>query len=254
MKLVQLIIDNKEWIFSGIGIAILSVVVGLFFSRNEGKIEQSTSFFSNNQGETIIINKSPGAGISNQPAPVVADKSSIVEVVDVRQLSNGKIDFLLKNTGNDTAFIKRVIFKFRPVMINKVLWPPVNAVFAPTYEYSYGVSIEYDKKVVSQQISFYEIPENPIEEIDFVHAKVRNADPLFVSQHIKPNDIDRFQVNLALTLHGEELFPSKREENQENGIHLYVSMRCIAIIEYDKDQKVETPEFNISFGELRVKE
>jgi LPXTG-motif cell wall-anchored protein len=35
---MQYIIDNKEWIFSGIGVAILSVIIGFILRKRKKKI------------------------------------------------------------------------------------------------------------------------------------------------------------------------------------------------------------------------
>lgn len=56
---MQWIIDNKEWIFSGIGVFIISLIIGLFMKRdssskqNQESGDNSTNYQS---GKDININ------------------------------------------------------------------------------------------------------------------------------------------------------------------------------------------------------
>ena len=57
--ILQFILDNKEWIFSGVGVAIVVAVAGYFFRKKSG-INQSIKSGSNSTniqaGQDVHIN------------------------------------------------------------------------------------------------------------------------------------------------------------------------------------------------------
>lgn len=46
-NLIQMAIDNKEWVFSGIGVAILSAIVGFFINKQSNSVKNKIGNNSN---------------------------------------------------------------------------------------------------------------------------------------------------------------------------------------------------------------
>jgi predicted tellurium resistance membrane protein TerC len=59
MKIIEWIIANKEWIFSGIGVLVITIVLNLIFrKKSEKQIQKSGRNSKNYQaGNNITINK-----------------------------------------------------------------------------------------------------------------------------------------------------------------------------------------------------
>lgn len=57
--MIELILNNKEWLFSGLGIVILSIIFKVFFNKNNNKQIQKSGKKSTNyqSGKDINIGK-----------------------------------------------------------------------------------------------------------------------------------------------------------------------------------------------------
>jgi hypothetical protein len=57
--MIELILNNKEWLFSGLGIVILSIFFKVFFNKNNNKQIQKSGKKSTNyqSGKDINIGK-----------------------------------------------------------------------------------------------------------------------------------------------------------------------------------------------------
>lgn len=59
-ELLQTLYNNKEWIFSGVGIAIFSTIIGIIFKKKKEKINETTiEIGEKNSINDIIINQTP---------------------------------------------------------------------------------------------------------------------------------------------------------------------------------------------------
>ncbi len=162
------IIENKEWVFSGVGVAIVTTIIGFLIKKQKPEPNNSIQN-SRIQNSTVLQNSSiENLHIKNEPRK---KGPSLLKIVDI-SLHEQKdkypyIEIKLRNVGDSVAFIKKVIFDIKDVgAFMKVRDDRPCAV---------PISWNYDIKLSSEAGEYsYEI-----------------------SQVVPPDDVDRFTFTLA---------------------------------------------------------
>lgn len=162
--MVELIVSNKEWIFSGLGIAIISAILAIIkMGRHKG--EKDTPNIS---GDKNIIGDGNIVQITNY-AP--EKQPSNLKIVDISfNVDNGLIvDIKLRNVGDQVAFIKEISFDI----------------------------LDY-YNMVNPQITHYKLVESS-NTYDVILGDKKQQ--LFkVSQSLGVNEVDRFQMKIASSM------------------------------------------------------
>lgn len=172
---LQWIGNNKEWIFSGVGVTA-ALVIGGFFSRKirskHKGVPQNGSDASSEGGRMIVHGNHNIIGDHNRIELVASKTDAKVQLVDLLFDEDEKgcfIDLKLRNTGDTVAFLKEVTFHLYDA------FPMKNPQFT-------------HYKLVPSTATY-----------DFV----LNADPLQkfpISQSIPANDVDRFRFQVASSI------------------------------------------------------
>jgi hypothetical protein len=262
MKFIEWVINNKEWVFSGLGVAILAGIVGMLSAKDKGSVSPIIGGISHNQGTSIIIN-SPNAKILNQNSKINEDEK--LELVDIRQLNNGSIDFLLRNPGKSVTYLKRIYFYFR---LPPSSWSdnnyPCMSMGMPSHYYDYDIYVfsgkrdnvipfetekrgdekEKDKFLEDLVKSEGRLPWSEPNKSEY-HWVSTKTNPLYTSQYIKANEIDRFQVKLSMV--GPEKEKGRRGmcDAQRIQFDLPDKVLAIAAIEYNTDGVIYTQQIKI---------
>lgn len=165
-KLLYSIIDGKEWIFSGIGGTIIVSILNLLKKNNKKKTEQ-TEKQVHIEGNQNIVGNSNSFQIN-----VKSNNEADLRIVDVF-VNNSKerpaLDIKVRNLGDQVAFIKEIVFNI----------------------YDYYVMLN------PQNISFNCVPPSYVYDVILDDEKVQNYK---ISQAIKANCVDRFQIKMASSI------------------------------------------------------
>lgn len=162
--MVEWIISNKEWIFSGLGIAIISA----FFAILKTKTPKGGEGNLNVSGDKNVI----GDGNILQITNLTEEKQqSNIKIVDI-SLNEDKefiVDIKLRNIGDQVAYIKEISFDI----------------------------LDY-YNMINPQMTHYQLVEAS-HTYDVVLGKEKQQ-VFNVSQSIGANEVDRFQVKLASSI------------------------------------------------------
>ena len=162
--MVEWIISNKEWIFSGLGIAIISA----FFAILKTKTPKGGEGNLNVSGDKNVI----GDGNILQITNLTEEKQqSNIKIVDI-SLNEDKefiVDIKLRNIGDQVAYIKEISFDI----------------------------LDY-YNMINPQMTHYQLVESS-HTYDVVLGKEKQQ-VFNVSQSIGANEVDRFQVKLASSI------------------------------------------------------
>ena len=162
--MVEWIICNKEWIFSGLGIAIISA----FFAILKTKTPKGGEGNLNVSGDKNVI----GDGNILQITNLIEEKQqSNIKIVDI-SLNEDKefiVDIKLRNIGDQVAYIKEISFDI----------------------------LDY-YNMINPQMTHYQLVESS-HTYDVVLGKEKQQ-VFNVSQSIGANEVDRFQVKLASSI------------------------------------------------------
>lgn len=162
--MVEWIISNKEWIFSGLGIAIISA----FFAILKTKTPKGGEGNLNVSGDKNVI----GDGNILQITNLTEEKQqSNIKIVDI-SLNEDKefiVDIKLRNIGDQVAYIKEISFDI----------------------------LDY-YNIINPQMTHYQLVESS-HTYDVVLGKEKQQ-VFNVSQSIGANEVDRFQVKLASSI------------------------------------------------------
>jgi hypothetical protein len=218
----ELILSNKEWLFSGIGVAILSLFIAAFLKKEKPKPQKANTEIRNNQ-EINQISKAANiyqaGGDINIENPPVSQKDvkpdirivSVDVIDDLKKISIFRkqwlenqedenrgffpvLDIKLWNKGDGPAFLSHLEIK-----VNRE-----NVVLDFAEYQAYPASWEYTTLI------------DPHLEFD--------AREISISQHIPPNGIDRF-----VAIIGHEM---------NYGEFKYIDYRIEPIIHYNEGGKL----------------
>lgn len=106
------IITNKEWIFSGVGLSILSLGGAMLFKKKEPKTQNVEGIQAS--GPVTIYQASDSAHINvSLPSKRVSAQLKVVDlsIIEDDDNPNPILDLKLRNTGDEVAFVKRISFK-----------------------------------------------------------------------------------------------------------------------------------------------
>ncbi|WP_343208024.1 hypothetical protein [Anaerolentibacter hominis] len=158
--MINWIMNNKEWIFSGVGIAILSAAFAGWKKKRSQKGDGTIQV----SGDKNIV----GDGNVVQIYAAAPVKKSRIKIVDITVNDEREfiVDIKLRNTGDEVAFLKKISFD---IMDYYDLENPQVTEFQMI-----GPSAEYD--VI--------LDDRPRQEFS-------------ISQSIGPNEVDRFELKMA---------------------------------------------------------
>src|SRR5689334_8927913 len=106
------ILKNKEWIFSGVGLSIVSLGGTILFKKKNPKAQNVEGIQAS--GPVTIYQASDNAHIEFQSnAKRSAAKVQVVDVfiVEDDDYPNPILDIKLRNSGDEVAFVKSIGFK-----------------------------------------------------------------------------------------------------------------------------------------------
>lgn len=178
--MIEWIINNKEWIFSGAGIFILSILITLF-SKNKAKNNQSQNIENITSASSTIINQANGNSkiIVNAPKK----QKAILNIVDIHEVDEENnesesyiplIEVKIRNSGEEVAFLKKVTFK----TLNH--WD----IYTDQHPSLKEVSATYDVKI----------------------SEINNSlSNINISHEIKPQETDRIEFTLSTDYFGDPL-------------------------------------------------
>ena len=182
------ILANKEWLFSGVGVVLISSAIALFWPKNPNREDQSSQH-QNSSGSSVNVQVQdvPGQVNITVPSPDNRDsENNKFQVTDILSAANPNgtwtLDFRLLNNSDRTVTVSRL----KLVVVKYDYIPP--------------------KPRFSQVTAVYEIGLDELRKPgDYVESSV--------AQVIKPGEDDRFEVILGikefheLELHIWELEP-----------------------------------------------
>lgn len=156
--------SNKEWIFSGIGIALISAAFAFWKKKTNRK---KAKHIININGSQNIIGNGNTVKVMN-PAP---PKRSTIKIVDIFLVEDEDfiVDIKLRNIGDEVAFLKKVVFDI--------------------HDY---YSME------NPQITHYQLVESSC-TYDLV-LDDREQQVFNISQSIGTNEVDRFRIKIASSI------------------------------------------------------
>ena len=106
------IIQNKEWIFSGIGVAMISTVVWFFTTRNKNSenhlaSQQNTQVVVNNSVSTAPTHHQDTAQSNTESSASLADRKSKTKIVFIDDDTKFKVAKILIDSGwKNTTILK----------------------------------------------------------------------------------------------------------------------------------------------------
>lgn len=152
---------NKTWIFSGIGVALITGLISLLFSNGTNGQATNKKTMIQNGGKNIQAGRD--VHITNFP---ISSNDGELEITDVRFTQNSEFDVLFRNIG-DTAIIVKEI---EVTIVNK--YP-------------------YVDKPILKSTAKYSLPLTDMEEGDRYRLKI--------SHFIDPRKADRFKIAIDST-------------------------------------------------------
>lgn len=182
-----------------------------------------------------------------------SEKESKLRLVDLVITKDLKFDFKFKNSGNDSAFLTSVEFVFYPgVGVPSVCLPVYYTLYDFPFSASFGDQLiaisegkQLDKKITMPS-PFKDRPRDlpaffPNFPPDFKRPFLRSQ-PLKISQVVPPSGVDRFVVRFLIDKKYSQVL---RGDDDQCGWH--EDYRAFAVIRYDGDRNLKTPEFYISY-------
>jgi hypothetical protein len=205
------IILNKEWIFSGIGLSILSLGGAILFKKKEPKTQKAEKI--NTSGSVNIYQASDNAQINI--STVTKYRATLLKVVDLSIAENGNypnpiLDLKLRNAGDEVAFVKAISFQ------TLRHWD----IATDAYSKLKSVSATYDIEVseATTSVACYNI-----------------------SHELKPQETDRIQVRLCTKYFGDPVGLSifllaghviyNEDDSKEDFCHLLVNIQPPALVQ-----------------------
>ncbi len=174
--MIEWIISNKEWLFSGLGIAVISAIFTMVKINNFKKQDHVDDVGRNKSaigdgnviGDKNIIGDGNVVQITNLPPK---KKESDIKIVDITVYEDKEfiVDIKLRNIGDQVAYIKEI---------------------------SFNVLDYYN--MVNPQITHYQLVQSS-NTYDVI-LEEREQQIFKVSQSIGVNEVDRFQVKIASSI------------------------------------------------------
>lgn len=164
IDMTEWLIHNKEWFFSGLGIAIISAIFAIINMRRS-KNDQGHVHVS---GDKNVIGNGNVVQITH---PAAEKQTSNIKIVDISTHEDGAliVDIKLRNIGEQVAFIKEISFDI----------------------------LDY-YAMENPQITHYQLVEAS-KTYDVLLGK-EDRQLLKVSQGVGANEVDRFQIKLASSI------------------------------------------------------
>ncbi len=161
-----------------------------------------------------------------------------LKIVDVLTPSPSVVEFKLKNSGNDSAFLKSIRFVFEPNGTRGCDSCAPQTAFVYTVEAKIKdkkivIEPKYADKVTGKIVKPPEDLRESQEAYDFTDKNkfvVDRSSALKISQVVPPRGVDRFQVKF----NAPKLMPDE-----------YYIFHGYAIIEFDENGEIRTPRFDI---------
>jgi len=146
-----------------------------------------------------------------------------LKLVDIHCIGD-KVDFKMKNSGNDSAFLTEIYF--------------LGTLYRTMSNCSYSSAILYEHIIVESKNDSANIGKdysNQDNRNGYFEKKMKSESSLKLSQVVPPRSVDRFVIKFSLP------------ENMKNVCPSYKGFHGYAVIRYDKDKELQTEEFTVEF-------
>ncbi len=171
--------SNYEWIFSGVGVLIISSLFYLFTRKRKTENHRALNIGEIKPEISNIINGETITQINHYNQKKDAD----LKLVDITLSDNDfgicYLDIKLRNIGDKVAFLKKVAFH---IIDKGELKDPVEVQYQLiklSENYTFELDIHSDERIIHKSVSHKIKPD----DVEFIRITVRNAeiDPSFTS-------------------------------------------------------------------------
>lgn len=185
-QIINWIIENKEWLFSGLGITIIAFVVKKLFTQNNRSEDKQTQSQSNSQTQNVTINmaqpfvapiKSVGEEKEDSPALTIEGIKAQTNILFIDDDKEFKIVPILKKAGwkNTSFFPNADVRDTNAERIRKahIIFVDIIGVGKTLYEdEGLGLVVDLKKKYPQKKVVIYSaIPEHKL-----FHEAIKLAD------------------------------------------------------------------------------
>lgn len=185
-QIINWIIENKEWLFSGLGITIIAFVVKKLFTQNNRSEDKQTQSQSNSQTQNVTVNmaqsfvapiKSVGEEKEDSPALTIEGIKAQTNILFIDDDKEFKIVPILKKAGwkNTSFFPNADVRDTNAERIRKahIIFVDIIGVGKTLYEdEGLGLVVDLKKKYPQKKVVIYSaIPEHKL-----FHEAIKLAD------------------------------------------------------------------------------
>lgn len=185
-QIINWIIENKEWLFSGLGITIIAFVVKKLFTQNNRSEDKQTQSQSNSQTQNVTVNmaqpfvapiKSLGEEKEDSPALTIEGIKAQTNILFIDDDKEFKIVPILKKAGwkNTSFFPNADVRDTNAERIRKahIIFVDIIGVGKTLYEdEGLGLVVDLKKKYPQKKVVIYSaIPEHKL-----FHEAIKLAD------------------------------------------------------------------------------
>lgn len=185
-QIINWIIENKEWLFSGLGITIIAFVVKKLFTQNNRSEDKQTQSQSNSQTQNVTVNmaqpfvapiKSVGEEKEDSPALTIEGIKAQTNILFIDDDKEFKIVPILKKAGwkNTSFFPNADVRDTNAERIRKahIIFVDIFGVGKTLYEdEGLGLVVDLKKKYPQKKVVIYSaIPEHKL-----FHEAIKLAD------------------------------------------------------------------------------
>ncbi len=185
-QIINWIIENREWLFSGLGITIIAFVVKKLFTQNNRSEDKQTQSQSNSQTQNVTVNmaqpfvapiKSVGEKKEDSPALTIEGIKAQTNILFIDDDKEFKIVPILKKAGwkNTSFFPNADVRDTNAERIRKahIIFVDIIGVGKTLYEdEGLGLVVDLKKKYPQKKVVIYSaIPEHKL-----FHEAIKLAD------------------------------------------------------------------------------
>lgn len=185
-RIINWIIENKEWLFSGLGITIIAFVVKKLFTQNNRSEDKQTQSQSNSQTQNVTVNmaqpfvapiNSVGEEKEDSPALTIEGIKAQTNILFIDDDKEFKIVPILKKAGwkNTSFFPNADVRDTNAERIRKahIIFVDIIGVGKTLYEdEGLGLVVDLKKKYPQKKVVIYSaIPEHKL-----FHEAIKLAD------------------------------------------------------------------------------